>query len=653
MTPDRWSEIERLYHLARQRPPHQRAAFLDTACGGDEEIHSEVDSLLNYIAGDAEFLHAAMIEVADQARYLSGGRQDIGEFGAGELGRVESVESGTHPREVPRMEGRELRGYKIDRKIGQGGMGSVYLAERADGAYRKQVAIKLVSFEKCTAELLERFRRERNILASLDHPNIARLIDGGATEEGMPYFVMEFVDGRSIHRWCDEVDLNIEQRLRLFLKVCSAVQYAHQRLVAHRDLKPGNILVTDDGTVKLLDFGIAKLIDDKRSTEVPETLPVMTPDYASPEQVKGEAITTLSDVYSLGVVLYELLTAQRPYNLAGVALHEAMRVICEEQPLRPSDMVTTSQVPRESQPGEEPVAPEADGRVPEGNRGRLYKRLRGDLDTIVLTALRKEPARRYGSVEALSEDLRRHLECLPITAREDSPWYRVSRFAMRNPGAIIAGAVIGLLMVAVVWTSMWRMRLVAGTEHALLVRGLLAPEILLLLSFILAGLLVISYVARARPKRVIGALAGGMLVAIDAGIKLRLDYALGWWRGRFAEDQNPLDVFSHPPIFLILIFGSAAYLLIMWRVSRRFGRTGLAILIVCAGVHLTLKERLWWDISISVTTMSFGPYSLAFDGALWIMGFVAGYATMRLIAGRARADGLARKPLTLKSIPRA
>src|SRR5215470_93951 len=253
------------------------------------------------------------------------------------------------------MEGRQLSGYRLVREIGSGGMGSVYLAERADGTFHRSVAIKLIRPGMNSAEILNRFGREREILASLDHPNIARLIDGGTTEEGLPYFVMEFVDGQPIQRWCDERKLNITQRIELFRSVCAAVQYAHQRLVVHRDLKPGNILVTKDGTIKLLDFGIAKVLDMAPRGDLQPTITmmrVMTPEYASPEQIKGEAITTLADVYSLGVVLYELLTGHRPYNLLSLAMHEIARVVSEEEPARPSDVVATT------------------GQSPEGNRGK-------------------------------------------------------------------------------------------------------------------------------------------------------------------------------------------------------------------------------------------------------------------------------------------
>src|SRR6266567_2455563 len=279
VTPERLHQIRTLYEAVIELEPSAREALLDRDCRGDAEIRGEVVRLLNAREHLPEWLSAPLL---------------------GPAGRVFDLIMNP----APSMEGRQLGGYQIVREIGHGGMGSVYLAERVDGVYRKQVAIKLVRPGSNSGEILDRFRRERQILASLDHPNIARLIDGGSTEEGLPYFVMEYVEGQPIHRWADEHKLNVSQRLELFRGVCDAVRYAHQHLVVHRDLKPGNILVTADGTVKLLDFGIAKVVEPEQMGDLVETATmtrVMTPEYASPEQVKGDAITTLTDVYSLGV----------------------------------------------------------------------------------------------------------------------------------------------------------------------------------------------------------------------------------------------------------------------------------------------------------------------------------------------------------------
>jgi serine/threonine protein kinase len=283
---------------------------------------------------------------------------------------------------------------RLLREIGRGGMGAVYLAERADGQFDKRVAIKLIKRGMDTEAIVRRFHYERQILASLNHPNIARLFDGGTTEDGLPYFVMEYIEGEPLLDYCKRKGLDVEARLKLFLPVCSAVQHAHNNLIVHRDLKPSNILVTGDGDVKLLDFGIAKLLnanDASLSTLLGQR--PMTPDYASPEQARGEQITTASDVYSLGVALYELLTGRRPYSLSELALPEAVRVICEQEVERPSVVSSRSR------------------------DGLQRQRLSAELDNITLKAIRKEPQRRYASVEQFSEDIERYLAGLPVMAQ--------------------------------------------------------------------------------------------------------------------------------------------------------------------------------------------------------------------------------------------
>ncbi len=599
--------------------PAGREAFLERECQADEDLRKEVEGLL-------------------------GAREHLPEWLAGPLLGPAGPVLHALAKAAPGMEGRRLRGYELIREIGRGGMGIVYLAERADGTYRKQVAIKIVHAEGNNTEILERFRRERDILASLDHPNIARMIDGGSTEEGLPYFVMEYVDGQPIHRWCDERKLNIGQRLELFRSVCAAVQYAHQRLVVHRDLKPGNILVTADGTVKLLDFGIAKLLDTAPGGDLPATITMvrlMTPEYASPEQAKGEAITTLTDVYSLGVVLYELLTGHRPYHLMSAAMHEIARVISEQEPTRPSDVVATTVDGAESERGKRRITPEAVSEVREGDPNRLRKRLRGDLDSILLTTLRKEPARRYSSVEAFSEDLRRHLDNRPVSAREDRLWYRASRFARRHPGGVTAGVVVGLLLAAALGTATWGTRVaLQATQGNLPGRTITAPVITLFLCCTLAVVVSFAYLARALPLRVAGALAGGVPVTAAMLTKFRLGYSIGWWRSRFAGDPNPMSLL--PPMFFLSIgLAGAAYLLLCWRVSRRFGWPGLSVLIVVLSGLFAFYDRFLWDPALNIVTV--GIYPLVTDAALWAVGFALGYAVMRLIAGPARNDGLARK----------
>jgi serine/threonine protein kinase len=286
--------------------------------------------------------------------------------------------------------GRRVGSYEIVEEIGAGGMGEVYRAIRADDQFHKQVAIKLVRVGYDSDFIVARFRTERQVLAGLEHPNIARLLDGGTTKEGIPYFAMELIDGQPLYEYCDSRELNTSDRLRLFLQICSAVQYAHQRLIVHRDLKPGNILVTADGTPKLLDFGIAKILESastSESSQATETIfRFLTPEYASPEQIRGEAVTTSSDVYSLGLLLYEILTGHRPYRAIGDAPHEIARAICETVPERPSAIVLRSgQGPKNGTTSE--FTPAVVSAVREETPQKLSRRLRGDLDNILLTAI--------------------------------------------------------------------------------------------------------------------------------------------------------------------------------------------------------------------------------------------------------------------------
>jgi len=325
-------------------------------------------------------------------------------------------------------------------------MGEVYRAFRADDQYRKEVAIKVVRAGQDSAFVVSRFKHERQILANLDHPNIARLLDGGSTEDGVPYFVMELINGQAIDEYCRE--LNISERLKLFLQVCSAVQYAHQSLTIHRDIKPGNILVTSDGNPKLLDFGIAKILDPSAAEDLGPSMTlfqVLTPGYASPEQIKGEPITTATDVYSLGVVLYELLTGQHPYFATGDTAEKIARKVCDTEPKKPSSVVRGLQTSFRSS-----VSASDDGSSGQAAKAekKLRKRLSGDLDNIVLRALRKEPQRRYPSVEQFAEDIRRHLENLPVTARKDTVSYRASKFIRRHRVGIAATAIVIVALLA-------------------------------------------------------------------------------------------------------------------------------------------------------------------------------------------------------------
>jgi serine/threonine-protein kinase len=347
---------------------------------------------------------------------------------------------------------RRIGPYKLIRELGRGGMGTVWLAARADEQFEKRVAVKVVRSAD-SEEVLRFFRRERQILAGLEHPHIARLLDGGTTDEGLPYFVMEHVEGVPIDRYCDEHQLTIPERLKLFEGVCAAVQHAHRSLVVHRDLKPGNVLVTQDGVPKLLDFGIAKLLSPEVAGASHETVVAMTPDYASPEQVRGRAITTATDVYSLGVILYELLTGHRPYRLKTHEHVEVLKAVCEEEPERPSTAVGRTEERQQPDGTTVTTTPEEAGRLRHETPERLRKRLKGDLDAIVMSALQKDPIQRYPSVEALARDVRRYLDGQPITARKASSAYRLRKLAGRHKLGVAAGATILVLLVALAVTS--------------------------------------------------------------------------------------------------------------------------------------------------------------------------------------------------------
>jgi serine/threonine protein kinase/tetratricopeptide (TPR) repeat protein len=341
--------------------------------------------------------------------------------------------------------GQDFEGYKILSLIEEGGMGEVYLAQ--DKQLERKVAIKLIKSHLKTKEVLRRFHNERQILANLQHPNIAQLFEARATADGLPFFVMEYVEGKSIDKYAAEHGLSITDRLKLFRTVCSAVSYAHQNLVIHRDIKPGNILVAEKGEPKLLDFGIAKLLHEADSEEQDVTATlfrVMTPEYASPEQVKGERITTASDVYSLGVLLYELLTGHRPYRVKSRRPEEIVKAICEQEPERPSLAVTRGNGDTETR-----------GKPNSKSEIRNPKFLRGDLDNIILMALRKEPSRRYASVEQFSEDIRRHLEGLPVIACKATVSYRASKFVQRNKIGVAAAAIILLTLIGGIIATAW------------------------------------------------------------------------------------------------------------------------------------------------------------------------------------------------------
>jgi eukaryotic-like serine/threonine-protein kinase len=412
-TPERWHRIKELFVEAQQRRITERSAFLRQECGEDESLRSDVESLLA----------AAEREVTEPvaAGTAAGSRADP-------------------------MIGRRIGPYKIIRQIGRGGMATVYVAARADEQFDKQVAIKILLPELESDELLIRFRNERQTLAKLDHPNIVKLLDGGTNEDGLPYLVMDYVEGTPVDQYCDSHRLSTAQRLNLFCQVCAAVHCAHQNLVVHRDLKPSNILVTADGNPKLLDFGISKVLDSTSPSSVTKTVTRrMTPAYASPEQVRGERVTPATDIYSLGVVLYELLTGHRPYKLKQNTPAEVERAICEQEPEKPSTAV--NRVEENTLPDGTTVSktPDMISALREGQPEKLRRRLKGDLDTIVLTALQKETQRRYRSVEDLSGDIQRHLQHLPVTARQSTLVYRSSKFIRRHTVEVIASVLIAIV----------------------------------------------------------------------------------------------------------------------------------------------------------------------------------------------------------------
>jgi serine/threonine protein kinase/tetratricopeptide (TPR) repeat protein len=408
----RWERLEALFHKALPLPPEARGTLLDRECADDPGVRAEVERLL-------------------AAHERAGGFIQVPALTAAGIGPGEE-----------QIEGRRIGAYRLVRELGRGGMGAVYLAERADGAFAQQVAIKLIKRGMDTDHVLARFRSERQILASLDHPHIARLLDGGSTADGLPYLVMEYIDGQPIDEFANARTLSVADRLRLFLEVCDAVSYAHAQSVIHRDIKPLNILVTPSGVPKLLDFGIAKVLHDTadEATSTVTGLRLLTPEYASPEQVEGRHATAASDIYSLGVVLYELLTGRSPYRLSSRAPQDVAAAVCTTEPERPSTAVTrmpgsagdaVRRRRRESAAGHAALSGAMTAR-------QLSRMLRGDLDTIILAALRKEPARRYPSVAAFADDLRRHLDGRPVLARTDGVLYRAGKFVRRNRAAVAA-----------------------------------------------------------------------------------------------------------------------------------------------------------------------------------------------------------------------
>jgi serine/threonine protein kinase/Tfp pilus assembly protein PilF len=408
-TAKRVQRIRAIFDAVIDLPPDQRSAALDRLTEGDAALRRDVEAVILRSERTAPALESPAVAIAGES--AASARSLVGE---------------------------RIGPYTVVRLVGMGGMGAVYEATRTDDQYRKRVAIKIVQRDLDSELTLARFRRERQILASLEHPNIAALYDGGVMADGRPFLVMEYIEGAPITMWCNARSLPLRDRVALFRQVCAAVHHAHKNLVIHRDLKPGNILVADDGTVKLLDFGIAKLLGGDASDGAESSMPLtrggaraFTPEYASPEQIRGEPLTTASDLYSLGVVLFELLTGRRPHQPKSRAIVDIERAVLDTPAPRPSSVITDDT--GDSFGGQSPA--------------RIRQRLHGELDSITLTALHAEPGRRYASAEAFGDDLHNYLDDLPVRAQRDWVGYRLAKFAQRNTAATVASALVVIALV--------------------------------------------------------------------------------------------------------------------------------------------------------------------------------------------------------------
>ena len=462
MSESRWKRLQSLFARAVVLEDEERQAFLSQACKDDPDLRRELEALL-----EAD---------SDPDRLTS--------F---------ALDAGFGQQLDDQLVGTAIGAWEIVERIGAGGMGSVFLARRVDGSYEQDVALKVVKKGMDTERIVRRFEMERQILARLEHPNIARLIDGGVTHDGRPYLAMEYVDGLPIREYCDRNKLNLDQRIRLFRIACNAVHHAHRSLIVHRDLKPSNIIVTADGVPKLLDFGIAKLLDDTGEQDLTRTgRPLHTPAYAAPEQLADGAITTATDVYALGVILYELLSGRRPFEVRRTPREFRERVL-SDGPARPSTVIT--QTPADTDGHAETTAAEELGRLRRTPVERLRRQLKGDLDTICLMALRKEPEGRYASADQMAADLGRHLEGLPVVARPDSMTYRAGKFFRRH--RLGTGVTIAVVLAFAGLTSFYTARLAAERDLALYEQRKAAEVI----DFV-TGLFAVSHPEEARGKSV-------------------------------------------------------------------------------------------------------------------------------------------------------
>ncbi len=433
MNPQKWQQIKEIFGEAVELSAAngERERFLRSQAAADSEIIREVRRLL------------AADEKNDSVNPMAN---------VAHLWRDDGDEDDAAAEDLT---GRRIGDYRIVREIGRGGMGVVFEARREAEDFSQTIALKILRGAAAdSTEIARRFRRERQILAVLEHPHIARMLDGGRGADGTPFLAMEFVAGKPVAEFCGEKNLNVNERLRLFLQICDAVSFAHSRLVVHRDLKPSNILVTDDGAVKLLDFGISKILSDEENAEKNRTLTgfaMMTPQYASPEQIRGETLATASDIYTLGLILYELLTGAPAYDFPNFRADEMAKIIAEVELVRPSFLVSRPSPPKSGDTSENKG--QRTNHKPQITNPKL---LRGDLDNIVLKALRKEPSRRYASVEQLAGDIRRHLEGLPVTARPDTAAYRLEKFVKRHRAAVIAVILIFLTLIGGIAATTWQ-----------------------------------------------------------------------------------------------------------------------------------------------------------------------------------------------------
>lgn len=435
MTAGNWIRIKQFFNQALELPPDKRQEFIKKISGEDSSFAASVQEMLDALESNPDWLETPVIDLADV--FDPSDEKDL-------------------------LIGTTVGAFRVEKVIGHGGMGVVYLGRRDDESFRQVAAVKVLKRGMDTASLLERFRAERQTLAAFNHPYISRLLDGGSTEDGRPYFIMEYIEGQPINYYCDAHQLPVDDRLVLFLKICEAVQYAHQNMVVHRDIKPGNILITSDGKPKLLDFGIAKMLVAEPSAQTTdlteEGLRFLTPEFASPEQIRGEQISTASDVYSLGVLLYLLVTGHQPYYFRRRTPTSIEKIICESIPDNPSSIVARR---IDSHGEKEPpgsVSAVETARLRRTTPEKLSRRLAGDLDNIIQKALSKEPERRYAFVDQFAGDIRNYLNGLPVSARRSTLRYRSAKFIGRHRAAFVSLTLFVLLLVISVIAISWQER---------------------------------------------------------------------------------------------------------------------------------------------------------------------------------------------------